>query len=212
VVGVSEATAGADGAPEGGDTDADPEPGGSGARARAGPAGDGAEAVSEGGKAITRRPTAVSGTLAVVAATAVVLVGALVSVPAVAAGSLGLVATGVAVTYGGRWLADLGGAALVLATVVAGLSGSEPATLACAVGTVLAWDLANNAIGMGQQLGREADTARAELVHAGASLGVGALTAGTSFVVYRAASGGQPVTAVFFLTLAALVLISSLRL
>jgi len=162
-------------------------------------------------ESITRRPTTLSGGLSLVVGSLVLVLGALVSVPAIGPGVLGVTSLGLAVTYGRRRLADLGGVGLLLTTVAAGLSGSELLTLGCAVGAVLAWDLANNAIELGEQLGRETDTSRAELVHAGATLGVGLVTAGTSYVIYRSATGGQPVTAVFFLLLAAVALISSLR-
>ena len=39
------------------------------------------------------------------------------------------------------------------------------------VGTVLAWDLAEQAVNLGEQVGREPRTAGVELVHAGASAG-----------------------------------------
>jgi hypothetical protein len=163
-------------------------------------------------KAITRKPATLSGALAIVAAVAVALLSAAFSVAAVAASAFGVAVLALGVGYGYRWLVDLGGLALLLGTILAGATGVEYVALLAAVGTVLAWDLGNNAIGIGEQLGREADTERAELLHAGATLAVGLLTAGTSYVVYQSASGGQPVTAVFFLLLAAVALISSLRL
>lgn len=163
-------------------------------------------------KTITRKPATLSGTLAIVAAVAVALLSGVFSIGAMAASAFGLAVLALGVGYGYRWLVDLGGLALLLGTVLVGATGVEYVALLAAVGTVLAWDLGNNAIGIGEQLGREADTERAELLHAGATLAVGLLTAGTSYVVYQSASGGQPVTAVFFLLLAAVALISSLRL
>jgi hypothetical protein len=196
VVGVSNATADAVEETEEGATEADGEP----------------EVDRPDPKAITRKPATLSSTLAIVAGVAVVLLAAVFSVAAVAAGTLGVALLGVGVGYGYRWLVDLGALGLLVATVLAGATGVEYVALLAAVGTVLAWDLGNNAIGIGEQLGRDADTERAELLHAGATLSVGLLTAGTSYVVYQSAAGGQPVTAVFFLLLAAVALISSLRL
>lgn len=163
-------------------------------------------------RSITRQPATLSSTLSLVTAALVIALGAAFSPLAVAPGVLGLVALGLATTDGSRRMADLGGAALVLTTVLAGLWGPAAVALGCAVGTVLAWDLAGNAIGIGEQIGREADTGWMEPVHAAGTLGAGLLTAGTSYVIYRSAAGGQPVAAVFFLLLAALALISSLRL
>lgn len=161
---------------------------------------------------VTRKPTTLSGGLATLAAAAVMVLGATQSVLAFAIGAVGLAALAPAVVFGSRTAADVAGAVLLLSVVALGAVADEPVVLAAAVATVLAWDLATNAIEMGEQLGREADTDRAELVHAGATLAVGTLTAGTAFAVYNLATGGQPVTALVLLLLAALALSSALRL
>jgi len=87
-----------------------------------------------------------------------------------------------------------------------------PVTLACTVGTVVAWDVATNAVELGEQMGREADTTRAEVTHALATTGVGVVLAATSYGVYVLSGGGQPVGAVIALLVGALALLSALRL
>jgi hypothetical protein len=163
-------------------------------------------------KEITRKPASLSSTLAIVAAATTVLLAIVVSHPGAGAGVLGLAALATGVAYGYRGLVDAGGLGLLLSTVLVGFAGVEYVALLSAVATVVAWDVGNNAIDVGEQLGREAETQRIELLHAGATAAVGLLTAGVSYGIYQTASSGQPVTAVFFLLLAALALISSLRL
>ena len=161
---------------------------------------------------VTRKPTTLSAGLAMLSAVVVMALGGMHSVLAFGIGAMGLAALAPAVVLGSRTAADVGGGILLLAVVATGAVAGEVVVLAAAVATVLAWDLATNAIEMGEQLGQEADTDRAELVHAGATLVVGTLTAATAFVVYNLATGGQPVTALVLLLLAALALASALRL
>lgn len=163
-------------------------------------------------KEITRKPATVSSTLSIVAAATTVLLAIVVSLPGAAAGILGLTVLATGVAYGYRGLVDAGGLGLLLSTILVGFASIEYVALLSAVSTVVAWDVGNNAIDVGEQLGREAETQRIELLHAGSTTVVGLLTAGVSYAIYQTASSGQPVTAVFFLLLAALALISSLRL
>jgi len=161
---------------------------------------------------VTRKPTTLSGGLAMLSAAVVMLLGAGHSVLGFGIGAVGVAALAPAVVVGSRTAADVGGTVLMLSVIATGTAASEAVVLAAAVATVLAWDLATNAIEMGEQLGREANTDRAELVHAGATLAVGTLTAATAFAVVDLAAGGQPVTALVLLLLAALALASALRL
>lgn len=168
-------------------------------------------AVDETG-AVQRSPARLSGRLSVGVAGVVVLVVLPFSVPGAVLAAGGVVATGVAAVTGSRGVADLAGVGLLAGVVVAGQAAPPPVVLAGVVATVLAWDLVGNAIGLGRQLGREADTARAELVHAGASLAVGTVTALAGYVVYRVGVGrGVPVAAVVLLVVAGVVLVSALR-
>ncbi len=171
--------------------------------------GDGASSVTG---AVTRAPTRLGRRLALVAAVTVTLLVGTTSVPAVGLGVVGVVTLWGATLGGRRGLVDLGGLMLLLATVIAGTTAPVPVTLVCAVGSVVAWDVATNAVELGEQMGREADTTRAEVTHALATTGVGAGLAGASYGVYLAGAGGQPVGAVIVLLVGVLALLSALRL
>ncbi len=161
---------------------------------------------------ITRKPALLSGNLALVFATVATVVCALYSAVGLALSGLGLVLTGLAVALGSRPAADVAGGALLAGTIAAGLVAPPPAVLVAMVGSVLAWDLVTHAIGVGEQLGREAHTARGELAHAGMGLVVSGAASVGGYAIFRLASGGQPATALVFMLLAAIVLISALRL
>ncbi|MFC6736053.1 hypothetical protein ACFQEQ_07345, partial [Halolamina salina] len=76
---------------------------------------------------------------------------------------------------------------------------------------VLAWDAASNAVSVGEQLGKETDTTRAEVVHVASSFLVGSLAVAVGFGVYVAAAGGQPIASVFLLVVGAVALLNALR-
>ncbi|WP_207891180.1 DUF7519 family protein [Natrarchaeobius oligotrophus] len=160
------------------------------------------------GVELTRRPTKIAGGVSigaiVIATAAVVATSATGGLLAVA--GVGLVAVGL---FGGRpvgrrRLVDYGSLATFAGVVVAGLEGAaiEP-TLLATVAVVVAWDLGGSAIDLGEQLGREADTRRLEVVHAVSSALVGLATVTVGFGTYAVAAGGQPVGAVVLLLLAA---------
>jgi len=174
--------------------------------------GDDAGDTPETTGAVTRAPTRLSRRLSLVAAVTVTLLSGLVSVAALGLGLAAAVVLWGATLDGRQGLVDLGGLVLLVATVVAGTVAPVPVTLACTVGTVVAWDLATNAVELGEQLGREADTTRAEVTHALATAGVGVVLAALAYGVYAVAGGGQPVGAVIALLVGALALLSALRL
>lgn len=166
---------------------------------------------------IDRRPTRFGSLLAVVLALFVVVLALPYSGVGTVVGATGLAMVGLATLGGWRSIADLAGLTLVGAVVATGLGGAAgdvtlaAVVLAMALATVAAWDVATNAIEMGEQLGREGDTVRAEAAHAAGTLGVGAFVAGAGFGVYQVASGGQPVVALVFMLIAMLALVSALR-
>lgn len=130
---------------------------------------------------------------------------------ALAVGSVGLVVLWIGLARGRTALVTGGAFGLFLAAIVAGAQGAPVGpVLAGVVLGVVAWDTGGNAIGIGEQLGRSADTTRIEVLHAGASLVVGAFTAGIGYGVYRFGSAGQPVAAVTFLLIGAVLLIATL--
>jgi len=71
-----------------------------------------------------------------------------------------------------RRLVTTGAAFLFVGVVTSGVvrGASEIQLLAAGVASVLAWDLGEQAVSLGGQVGRRAQTHRAELVHAGGSL------------------------------------------
>lgn len=127
------------------------------------------------------------------------------------AGQIGV--TGVAlVGYGlfaseHRWI-DYGTVALVCGVAVAGATGAGPrVTVPAALCAVLAWDTGGYAVRLGAELGREADTARAELVHAGLTLAVGVTAVFVAVGGYLVVSGEAPTLAVLLLFCGALALL-----
>lgn len=159
--------------------------------------------------AVDRSPTVLSGGVAVVAALVAFSLAAR-SGPGLAVGAVGLAALLAGLLRKSRPTVTLGGAALLLGAVAAGLAGAPPSVaLAAVTATVVAWDAAGTAIVLGDQLGRAADTARVEAVHLGATALVGALAASVGYALYRAATGGQPIVALLCFLLAAMLLASA---
>lgn len=169
---------------------------------------------------IDRRPSRFGITLSTLLALLVAVLALPYSGVGAVFGGFGLGFVAVA-TYGGyRRVVDLGGLALALAVV--GIGSGVPSAkadplaglvlLSAAVAAVLSWDVAGNAIEVGEQLGRSADTVRAEASHALGSLVLGAFVSGIAFGIFQSAAGGQPVTALVFMLVAMLVLVSALRL
>jgi hypothetical protein len=112
---------------------------------------------------------------------------------------------------GSRKYINAGAAALVGGVLLAGVYGlTTPLVLAGVTAGVLAWDVADNAVSVGRQLGRGADTARGEVVHAAASTLVGTAVASGGYVVSRVVSGGRPLAALALVLLGAVVLLLAL--
>ncbi|WP_228546212.1 DUF7519 family protein [Halegenticoccus tardaugens] len=161
---------------------------------------------------VDRAPAHLSSSLALLAALASVLASGVASVAALAPGAFGIVATAIGVGRGSRRALLVGCGALILGVLAAGVEGGGPEPLLVGtLGAVLAWDVGENGIGLGEQLGRSAETTRAELVHAAASLLVGSFAATVGYGAYAAAAGGQPVAALVFLLVGAIALVSALR-
>jgi len=113
---------------------------------------------------------------------------------------------------GDRTAVTTAGGLLVVGVLLGGVAGAPVApTLIGVTGGLLALDLGGMALGVGDQLGREAPTARLELVHAAGSVLVGLGLVVGGLVVHETAAGGQPVTGVFGLVVAVVVLFVALR-
>lgn len=164
------------------------------------------------GRRFDRSPTALSSRLALGAALAAVLAVGVVQPAGGAVGAVGLVAVAVGIGSASvGWV--VAGALLVFAGVlVAGVLGASAVPLVVAtLGALLTWDLGEQAITLGEQVGHEAATRRGELVHAGISVVVGGATGAVVLGLYSTVTGGFPVTALIVLLLAAAALASALR-
>ena len=204
----TDGTTGADGAQttSGRPDDAD----GSGSGRSPGRAG----AVEPGGVAGTvrldprpsRTGTAVAGLVGFVAVSAQAVGG-----PAVIVGGVGLVALVAGLRRGVRRLVSLGVFGLLLGVLVAGAVGvPTELLLVSAAASAVAWDVADQAVSLGRQVGRGADTSRAELVHAAGSALVATLAVTAAYLVFTAVTGG-PVVALALLLIGAVLLASVLQ-
>lgn len=154
----------------------------------------------------SRTGTALAGLVGLAAVAAQVPAG-----PAVVVGATGLVALVVGLERGLRRLVSLGVLGLVLGVLAAGAVGlPSELLLVSAAGSAVAWDVADHAVSLGAQVGRDADTARAELVHAAGSALVASVAVAAAYLVFRSVAGG-PVLALVLLLVGAVLLASVLR-
>lgn len=160
---------------------------------------------------VDRSPAKLSATLSLVAGLVAVVataiagpLGALVAAP-------GLLGVFVGVTRGSRRAVTVGSFVLFVGALAGPATGSEsPAVLVAVAATVLAWDVGEHAINVGEQLGREADTRNGEVAHAAASTVIGAGAAALGYLLYVLTAGRKPLTALVLLLFAAIVLTSLL--
>ncbi|WP_128223963.1 DUF7519 family protein [Halobacteriaceae archaeon SHR40] len=163
-------------------------------------------------KPIDRSPAIVSS----VAATALglVVLAALGPFSGIALGLcvVGFALLAVGLLRGIRSAVSGGAGGLLLGTVAGAVNGAPVLlTLLGLVATVLAWDVGQRAIDIGEQLGRDADTSALELFGLATSVAVGVFTGVAGYLIYLAGAGGQPLSALFFVLLAVLVLFAALR-
>lgn len=159
-----------------------------------------------------RKPAYLSTRLAILAAATVVAT----MLPALSLGifpaTAGLLGVGFGTWHGSRKWLDRGVFFLFTGVLLMALSGgAAPLALVGTAATVVALDVGENAIGLGEQLGHEINTARTELYHAGASALVGLLGIVLGYGIYTVAWGGQPILALVVLVFALLFLITGLR-
>lgn len=162
---------------------------------------------------VTHSPAKLSSVLAVVAALLAILTSGLVSLLALLFGFVGLigVASGLFVLESRRAVM-IGGGIIFVSVFASGLLGNTPLFLmVSAIATILTFDLGQNAFSVGAQMSAETRTQRGELVHAASSLIVGSIAAVVSYGIYLVAASGQPIGALVFVLLTALVLIWAIR-
>lgn len=131
------------------------------------------------------------------------------------------VALGVAPLYGtgsrrfvkiACWLVFLG------PVLSAGMEYAEPDVLydvarilGATVAAALVWDLGENSVSLGRQIGRDARTFWNETVHGFGSLLVGAVSASIVYVAYGYSVGAEPLEAVVFLLVSIVLLVAFLH-
>lgn len=159
---------------------------------------------------IEHAPTKISSAIALIAGVTVVL--ALGGGIGSAAAIVGVLFIGLGFLNNSRRPVSVGAFFLLAGVLVAGISGQGPGGLLLGmIATVLAWDVGEHAITVGEQLGRNAPTARVELTHAIGTAVAGILTAGVGITIFRFATGGQPIAALVFLLAAALAFILAIQ-
>lgn len=162
-------------------------------------------------RAVDRSPARLSGVASVAAGLVALVATGRYSWPALAAGAIGLLILVVGVAQGTRARVSVGAFGLFGGAILAGAQGAGVLPVLVGVtSAVLAWDAGGSAVGIGAQLGRDADTVRLEAVHLLSSLAVGAVVAGVGYGLYRTATGGQPVAALVLLVVAAVLLVEAL--
>ncbi|WP_436909154.1 DUF7519 family protein [Halosimplex marinum] len=164
------------------------------------------------GTEVTRRPgrhsLVVSGVAGATAA-AMALAGSGAGAAVAALGTAALLA---GVRRANHRVVDAGGLVAFLGVALAALSDAPAAAvLFGTVGAVVAWDAGTNAVSLGRQLGAEADTVRAENLHAMAGAVVGLVTAVFGLVLFEVGPTRQPVTTLFVLLIAATFLVVALN-
>lgn len=161
---------------------------------------------------IDRSPTTPGRIIAFLAATVAFLTTLTGRSGSIGVGLVGAGLLALGVFAGNRNAIDLGALGLFAGVVFAAAWSTSPVLpLIGAVATVVAWDAAENGLTLGQQLGRDAETGRAEAVHAAVTLGVGVTAAIGAYAVYRLSAGNQPLPALVLLLFAAVVLTAALR-
>lgn len=108
-----------------------------------------------------------------------------------------LVASGLFVTHSRSWL-SVGTALVLVGAIVTGAYGAvSPALMLVGVGaTILAWDVGQHGLVLGQQLGRRPRSTRTLLVHAASTTVVIGLVSAVAYIAYVLAGGGRHAAAV----------------
>lgn len=127
-------------------------------------------------------------------------------------GALGVVLIAAGVLRGARAAVTVGALLAVGGVLAAGLASAPvPGLLVGTAAAVLAWDLGEQAINVGEHLGRVASTRRLELVHAANGTLVAVAGIAVGYGIFLVAAGRQPVPALVVLLAAGLALAAALR-
>ncbi|WP_254863168.1 DUF7519 family protein [Halovivax gelatinilyticus] len=151
---------------------------------------------------VTRRPTRIAGGVSLVAGLGIVVSTIVEPVPATIVSVVGLALIATALSIGSRRVLDLGAFVGLVGVSIGALSAPVVWPLVGTVSVIVAWDLGGVAIRLGEQLGREAETARLELWYVLSSTAVGAGTAALAYGVYRYTEYGIGLDALVMILLA----------
>lgn len=163
-------------------------------------------------KGIDRSPTPVAGWIGIVTGLVAAATIGLYTWSGLVAGTVGALVLVAGVAVGRESTVSVGAVVLLGGTIGAAVEGAPgPVVLVATVASVLAWDAGRYAIRLGARFGRDAPTARIELVHSAASGLVGVFTAGLGYGIFRSATAGQPLIALVYLLLAAILIATALR-
>lgn len=161
---------------------------------------------------VTRSPTPLGRNISILAALVAVLLPGLYSWTVLGVGALGAAVLLFGVVTGKQGPVTAGAGLLFLGILIAGLDGAPGiALLLGTVATVVAWDSATIAISLGRQLGRDAQTARVELVHCGTTAVVGCGAVGIAYSVFTIADGGGSFSGIAVLLLGTVLVVAALR-
>jgi len=164
------------------------------------------------GVEIVRRPARRSLLVSAVAGTAATTLAAPGSPAAALLCALGTAVLLAGVASARHGLVDGGGLVAFLGIVFAATNGATAGPVVFGTtATVVAWDAGGNAISIGRQLGNRVDSTRVEVVHAVAGAAVGLVTALVGLMLFRVGPTRQPVTTLFVLLLAAVLLVAALN-
>lgn len=124
----------------------------------------------------------------------------------VGTGGLGLLALGYRARREPR--VTLGAVVLLGAVLYAAVLGlADGLVIVGTLGTVLAWDATENAVGLHHQLGAAAETTRAELAHVGATLAAGGAIGGLALLTAAVARDRLPALAAIVIVAGAILLL-----
>jgi len=94
----------------------------------------------------------------------------------------------------------------------AGMEYSEAyQALGATVAAALVWDLGENSISLGRQVGRSSWSLVNETTHAFGSVFVGAISAGAAYTVFDVSTGGRPLSTVVMMLVAIVLLVAFLH-
>jgi len=143
------------------------------------------------------------GVPATVVPATVAVVAAAVAIPAAAMALVGTVLMAVGVRRGTRRLHTIGGALTFGGVLLSAGAGAAPAlALIGGAAAIVAWDAGEHAIGLGNQVGREAEARRGLLAHVGASAIAATAIVVLAAIVFVLARAGNPSAATVVLVVA----------